>query len=128
MEREKKPPRFINNRWFRLITPLILAFFGMLLAFTLPISQPTPNQISGAIKLLPGVGIVYAADGLVISKNASPVGSVDQGRFITYTLLVQNFSAGPITATIVQDALPPNTSCAIADGGQIFDGEGSILM
>ena len=130
MENKKQSaPHFTTNKWFRLSFSLLLALLLVFVALLIPVMQdssvpithsPAPERQMVDLSLPFGVNIVHAAAGLEIKKVATPVGFVDHGGFITYTILVTNVSAGAIVGIEVEDDVPLHASCAITDGGEIF--------
>ena len=120
MDRKNYLPHLTQNKWLRLSASLFLATILAGVILFIPLSRSKTIQLPGAssqtgravqVAIPLGAEIVRAADGLVISKSADPLNQVNHGDFITYTLTVQNFSAGPISQLFVTDTIPINTVC-----------------
>lgn len=108
----------LKNKWIRLLLPPIIALLLAIIILFLPLTKGTTVHIPDVqnevvtLSLPLGAEIVQAADGLTITKTATPFNFVDQGDFITYTLLINNLSAGSFSVIFVQDSVPANTKCS----------------
>ncbi|GAB4431600.1 MAG: hypothetical protein Kow0031_12700 [Anaerolineae bacterium] len=126
-------PVSTRNLWLRLSIPVVLALALTTLILLVPAWAAPPystgdNSSNPLTRWLAGF-IVQAQTGLTITKSADPVGTVDQGGLITYTLRVTNNSGSNINFLGVTDPLPTNTSCDPAYNSSIspvFDSSGGL--
>ena len=117
-------PRKSGNKWLRFGAAVMLAVLLTATVLFIPvISSSSPGFSTGNTFNLPSAfdaTLVRAANGITITKSATPVDFVDQGSFITYTLTITNNTGTSLTTLVVNDTVPANTSC-----DQIFDGSDS---
>ena len=116
----KLPPQ---HKWLRLTAPVFLASILTTLILFFPVfaaqKSPTPALLRDSS--LVDTFAVQAAGNLSITKSASPAQTVNQGSLMTYTLIITNNTDEALNSLAVVDPLPLHTSCALTDGGQIFN-------
>ncbi len=120
-----------KNWGYRLGTAIFLAIVLTAAILFIPIAVSSsveltvpglPAEYSLNVPLPLQAQPVRAANGLTITKSATPATFVDQGGFITYTLTLTNESGTDLGNLVIFDTVPLNSSCALTAGGQIFDG------
>jgi uncharacterized repeat protein (TIGR01451 family) len=119
----------LKNKWFRLSFSFLLALVFALILLVLPLTARIKPQLPFSPQLdlsLPfGAEIVHATGGLTITKTASPTPTVNQGEFVTYTLVVKNGTPFNLTNVTVTDTVPANTECVTVfdpPSGWLFNG------
>lgn len=122
-------PTLVKNKWVRLTFSFLLAFVFALILLVLPLTARINPHLPFSTQLnmpLPfGAKIVHATGGLTITKTASPTPTVNQGDFITYTLVVRNDTPFDLTNVTVTDTVPANTECITVydpPSGWLFNG------
>ncbi|MBE7556637.1 MAG: DUF11 domain-containing protein [Anaerolineales bacterium] len=128
-------PTLVRNKWFRLTFSFLLAFVFALILLVVPLTAwinphlPFSGQLDVSLPF--GAEIVYATNGLTITKTASPTPTVNQGGLVTYTLVVRNDTPFNLTSVNVTDSVPANTDCVSVNdppSGWLFNGSTNCLI